>query len=380
MESVDIDFWYFSSLYTIVTALYIGAIITKARGSHDREYWTFALLALGGPLCFLALPGYRSLLFLTCSLWLCYVVLGRRVDMLTMHGRAVLITGCDTGFGHALARRISDLGVTVFAGVLDETSPGAVELKRLGSEGLQVLQLDVTDAALLDTPPIHTLFHSGLWGIVNNAGVLGYVADGEILPVRVYRNCLAVNFLAAVEVSQVFLPLLRHSKGRLVNVCSMAGDVPVPGFVAYGASKAALNTFSGVMRLELARWGVNVSTIQPAGFRTSIRYQEEIFTSLSQDVRKDYGEAYISSLQARFAKMAVMSSEDLRPVLDDMCHALMSVAPRPVYTPGQSAWLIPCLHRLCPTRFYDMIITSLFQFNSSLPLPTVHENTAVKIK
>ncbi|XP_070983107.1 17-beta-hydroxysteroid dehydrogenase type 2 isoform X2 [Oncorhynchus clarkii lewisi] len=362
MESVDIEFWYFSSLYTIVTALYIGAIITKARGSHDREYWTFALLALGGPLCFLALPGYRSLLFLTCSLWLCYVVLGRRVDMLTMHGRAVLITGCDTGFGHALARRISDLGVTVFAGVLDETSPGAVELKRLGSEGLQVLQLDVTDAAQIERAHHYICTQVG-------------DADGEILPVRVYRNCLAVNFLAAVEVSQVFLPLLRHSRGRLVNVCSMAGDVPVPGFVAYGASKAALNTFSGVMRLELARWGVNVSTIQPAGFKTNIfgssddwsRYQEEIFTSLSQDVRKDYGEAYISSLQARFAKMAVMSSEDLRPVLDDMCHALMSVAPRPVYTPGQSAWLIPCLHRLCPTQFYDMIITSLFQFNSSLP-------------
>ncbi|XP_070983116.1 17-beta-hydroxysteroid dehydrogenase type 2 isoform X3 [Oncorhynchus clarkii lewisi] len=316
MESVDIEFWYFSSLYTIVTALYIGAIITKARGSHDREYWTFALLALGGPLCFLALPGYRSLLFLTCSLWLCYVVLGRRVDMLTMHGRAVLITGCDTGFGHALARRISDLGVTVFAGVLDETSPGAVELKRLGSEGLQVLQLDVTDAAQIERAHHY---------------ICTQVGD--------------------------------------------AGDVPVPGFVAYGASKAALNTFSGVMRLELARWGVNVSTIQPAGFKTNIfgssddwsRYQEEIFTSLSQDVRKDYGEAYISSLQARFAKMAVMSSEDLRPVLDDMCHALMSVAPRPVYTPGQSAWLIPCLHRLCPTQFYDMIITSLFQFNSSLP-------------
>lgn len=102
MESVDIEFWYFSSLYTIVTALYIGAIITKARGSHDREYWTFALLALGGPLCFLALPGYRSLLFLTCSLWLCYVVLGRRVDMLTMHGRAVLITGRWCGYMGAI--------------------------------------------------------------------------------------------------------------------------------------------------------------------------------------------------------------------------------------------------------------------------------------
>lgn len=48
-----------------------------------------------------------------------------------------------------------------------------------------------------------------------------------------------------------------------------AGEVPLPGFAAYGASKAALSVFSQVMRLELAEWGVSVALIQPAGFRTS---------------------------------------------------------------------------------------------------------------
>ncbi|XP_019895841.1 estradiol 17-beta-dehydrogenase 2 isoform X2 [Esox lucius] len=325
---------------------------------------------------------YCGLLLLICSLALCYVVLGMQTDMLTMHGKAVLITGCDTGFGHALSRRLSDMGVTVFAGVRDENSLGAMELSRRGSDGgpgrLQVLQLDVTDAGQIQRA--HHIIctqvgEAGLWGIVNNAGVLDCVADGEILPVRMYRDCLAVNFIGAVEVSQVFLPLIRHARGRIVNVCSMAGDVPLPGFAAYGASKAALKIFSGVMRLELARWGVKVSTIQPAAFRTNIfgtsddwsRKKQEIFKCLSRNVWEDYGEAYVSSLQSRYSEMADMSSEDLRPVLDDIRHALMSAAPRPTYTPGPSAWLIPFLHCLCPTWLYDIIITSLFHFNSSLP-------------
>ncbi|KAJ8002855.1 hypothetical protein DPEC_G00163300 [Dallia pectoralis] len=382
MESVDSEFWHFFFLYTMITAFYLGAILFKARRSRDGEYWTFALWALGGPLCFLAISGYCGLLLLTCCLSLTYVVIGRQMDMLMMHGKAVLITGCDTGFGHALTRRLSDMGVTVFAGVRDENSLGAMELKRRGSDGrpgrLQVLQLDVTDAGQIQRA--HRIVctqvgEAGLWGIVNNAGVLDYVADGEILPVRMYRDCLAVNFLAAVEVTQVFLPLLRHTRGRIVNVCSMAGDVPIPGFAAYGASKAAMKIFSGVMRQELARWGVKVSTIQPAAFRTNIfgthddwsRHKQEIFKCLSQDVWEDYGEAYFTSIQSRFSKMADVSSEDLRPVLDDMCHALMSVTPRPIYKPGLSAWLIPFLHCLCPTWLYDIIITTLFQFHSSLP-------------
>lgn len=299
-----------------------------------------------------------------------------------MSQKAVLITGCDTGFGNALAKLLKNMGVTVFAGVLDENSPGAQELRTCESHErsgvLRVLKLDVTDR-----DQIKRAYHDigmqlgeqGLWGLVNNAGILGIVADAEIQPMTVYRHCLNVNFLGAVEMSQVFLPLIHRSRGRIVNVCSMAGDVAMPGFAAYGASKAALDMFSRVMRLELTKWGIKVAIIQPAGFKTNIfgsredwqRYHEEIKASLSQHAKEAYGETYICSLQSCISRMAKQSSEDLHPVLDDICHALMSVAPRMLYTPGQGGWLIPFVCRLCPTRICDFIMAKLFQCSDCYP-------------
>lgn len=64
---------------------------------------------------------------------------------------------------------------------------------------------------------------AGLWALVNNAGILHCPVDAELHPMSVYRRCMEVNFLAAVNMCQVFLPLLRRSRGRVVNVCSLAG-------------------------------------------------------------------------------------------------------------------------------------------------------------
>lgn len=64
----------------------------------------------------------------------------------------------------------------------------------------------------------------GLWALVNNAGIFHFPIDGELIPMTSYRKCMAVNFFGAVEVTKVFLPLLRKSKGRLVNVSSMGGE------------------------------------------------------------------------------------------------------------------------------------------------------------
>lgn len=60
---------------------------------------------------------------------------------------------------------------------------------------------------------------------MNNAGVLGYVCDGEILPIKMYKKCLDVNFIGSVEITQVFLPLIRQSKGRIISVSSLGGKL-----------------------------------------------------------------------------------------------------------------------------------------------------------
>lgn len=60
--------------------------------------------------------------------------------------------------------------------------------------------------------------------MINNAGILGFPMDGELIPMADYKSCMAVNFFGAVEVTKTFLPLLRKSKGRLVNISSLGGE------------------------------------------------------------------------------------------------------------------------------------------------------------
>ncbi|KAM7415208.1 hypothetical protein PAMA_019838 [Pampus argenteus] len=343
----------------------------------DAGCWAAAAAfgALGASLYFTAPAVYCGAAFLCCSLALLCVT-ARRVRLLPLQGRAVLVTGCDSGFGHALAKRLSEMGVQVFAGVLDVNGDGAQQLRERGCENLQVLQLDVTDSAQVERAHLHIrtqVGDSGLWGLVNNAGILHCPADAELHPVSLYRRCMDVNFLSAVKMCQVFLPLLRRSRGRIVNMSSMAGEMPFPLFAAYGASKAALSSFSNVMRLELSVWGVTVALIQPAGFRTNIfgnaisHSRDEILAGVSSEAREDYGDAYISSLPSCLSKMSQQSAEDLSPVVDNMCHALLSVRPRPLYTPGQMGWFLPFLHRQFPTFLFDCVFMSFMKLKDCEP-------------
>ncbi|KAF7652240.1 hypothetical protein LDENG_00099490 [Lucifuga dentata] len=183
-----------------------------------------ALGAFGCSLYFFVSPGYCGLALLCCSLCLNFVSL--RDELLTVQGKAVLITGCDTGFGHSLAKLLSDMGVKVFAGVLNINGSGAQQLKDQRCENLQVLQLDVTDESQIQEAHRYIctqVGQAGLWGLVNNAGILHCPMDAEIHPITVFKCCMDVNFLSPVRMCQVFLPLLRRSRGRIVNVTSMAG-------------------------------------------------------------------------------------------------------------------------------------------------------------
>ena len=90
-------------------------------------------------------------------------------------GRGVVITGCDTGFGHLLAEKLHSLEFTVFACCLDNKSYGALGLQSLGNDTgrLHVIQMDVQNQADVDEARRYVETHlpvQGLWGLVNNAG------------------------------------------------------------------------------------------------------------------------------------------------------------------------------------------------------------------
>ncbi|KFP90793.1 Estradiol 17-beta-dehydrogenase 2, partial [Apaloderma vittatum] len=327
------------------------------------------LPALLGLLCMATLGAGRGLVVFCAACLIFSMYLGSRA-LLPVGDKAVLITGSDTGIGHALAKYLDNLGFVVFAGVLNKDGPGAEELRRTCSQRLSVLQLDITNVTQIQEAYLEVsekVQNTGLWGVVNNAGILGFPADGELLPMSMYRQCMEVNFFGAVEVSKIFLPLLRKSQGRLVNMSSLAGGIPLPRLAAYGASKAALSMFSGVMRQELSKWGIKVAAIHPSGFRTGIqgtfdlwvKQEKELMENLPADTRQDYGEDYLLGLKSYFQRMPMSCDADLSPVLTAILHALLAERPHGLYTPGKGAYMLLCIFCYFPLWFYDFFISKM---------------------
>jgi 3-hydroxybutyrate dehydrogenase len=155
-------------------------------------------------------------------------------------GRAILITGCDSGFGHDLALELVEKGWRVYAGCLTRQGMTALQTKAADSDGAMVAVLmDVTKRAGIDrlVKKIADECPKTLFAVVNNAGVdAGGLVDWT--SEEIYRKVMDVNFFAMIAVCKACLPLLKESKGRIVNVTSIAGVfIGRPFTSAYAASK-----------------------------------------------------------------------------------------------------------------------------------------------
>ncbi|KAK3746121.1 hypothetical protein QZH41_008824, partial [Actinostola sp. cb2023] len=113
------------------------------------------------------------------------------------------------------------------------------------------------------------------------------------------KKVFDVNVWGLLDVTKTFLPLLKKSKGRIVNVASIFGKIANAGGGAYSASKYSVQSYSDVLRRELQHFGVTVHIIEPGFFQTQItdtrrRVQsiERVWNNLSQEMREEYGQEY----------------------------------------------------------------------------------------
>ncbi|KAM7405575.1 hypothetical protein PAMP_000015 [Pampus punctatissimus] len=292
--------------------------------------------------------------------------------------KAVLITGCDSGFGKVTAKHLDTLGFEVFATVLDLTGVGACELQRTCSDRLTLLQVDITQPqqvqqALLDIKA--KLGLKGLWGLVNNAGVCVNFGDAELSLMSNFRGCMEVNFFGTLNVTKSFLPLLRQTKGRIVTISSPAGDQPFPCLSAYGASKAALNLFMNTLRHELELWGVQVSTILPSSYKTGQacnhsyweQQHKQLLQSLSPALLEEYGEDYVAETKELFQSYTCKANPDLSPVVNTIVQALLSPQPQVRYFAGPGVGLMYFIHTYCPFSISNRFLQKLFVKKKLMP-------------
>ncbi|WP_376690622.1 SDR family oxidoreductase [Wenzhouxiangella sp. EGI_FJ10409] len=184
--------------------------------------------------------------------------------------KVVLITGAAGGLGRALAQRYFDAGDQLVLADLDEKRLKALEHALAAPERVVTRAMDVTDAEAIAELAAATRETFGRLDIlINNAGITHRSPAHRTDP-EVFRKVMAVDWQAPIELTLAALPLLRESKGQIVNIGSMAGWMPLPGRAAYGAAKSALTQFFEVLRLELADDGIHVLMVYPSFLKTDI--------------------------------------------------------------------------------------------------------------
>lgn len=183
----------------------------------------------------------------------------------------VLITGCSSGFGAAVASRLAADGHRVFATMRDPTgrnAPAASKL-RAAAGAPSVLALDVTDQASVDAAFARVESEGGLDAVVHNAGV-ATIGPLEHQSVELIERLFAVNVLGAVRVQQAALPLLRASRRpRIVVVTSTLARERAPLLGAYTATKHALDALFECWSYELNAEGIRTVLVQPGTVPTT---------------------------------------------------------------------------------------------------------------
>ena len=269
-----------------------------------------------------------------------------------IENKVVLITGVSSGIGRATAQLLAERGARVFGTVrdLDRADPiGNVELVRI----------DVTDDSSVKDGVESILGKAGRIEIlINNAGYS--IAGGlEETSIEEARQLFETNFFGALRVTQAVLPSMRRNGyGRIVNISSMAGVVPLPYRGVYAASKHALEGYTEMLDHEVRQFGIRAVLIEPMFTKTNLVANEKN----SQTEIPAYAE------QKRRAGITIQrenaAGDEPRVVAEVIYHALIAEPPRLRYPVGNGATL-SLLRRFVPSRMFDKQFRKRFQLDET---------------
>ena len=277
--------------------------------------------------------------------------------------RSVLITGCSSGIGAALARELHTRGLKVYA-----TARRPDSLAPLADLGVSALQLDVNDDA-----SIEAAFHrvqseiGSLDMLVNNAGFsrVGAVLD---LSREDLRGQYETNVIAPVAVIRAAMPLLRSAvelRGHadVVNINSIVGLFTTPFAGAYCSSKAAIQSLSDALRMELAPFGIRLISVQPGGVKSAFGEHAEEGLRLPENSLYQPMEQGVRARAQAGQQDATPAEDFVRPVVDK----LLKDKPPLVIRGGRGSFSLVTISKLLPRKLFDRQLSRRFGLDRFQP-------------
>jgi NAD(P)-dependent dehydrogenase (short-subunit alcohol dehydrogenase family) len=271
--------------------------------------------------------------------------------------KAVLITGCSSGIGHATALELSSRGWTVYA-----TARRPESIADLEAAGCKTLALDVTGEVSMAAAVGAVEEAEGAVGVlINNAG---YSQSGavESVPLDQVRRQFETNVFGLIRMCQLVLPKMRERRwGKIVNIGSMGGKLTFPGGGLYHATKYAVEAISDALRFELRGFGVDVILVEPglivtgfgdAATATVPGGADGPYRHFNEAVGKLTTDAY----KGPMAKLGGPPEK----VAKTIAGALDSKRPRGRYPVTASARLMIAQRKVTPDRAWDLMMRSQF--------------------
>lgn len=268
---------------------------------------------------------------------------------------SILITGCSSGIGLAVAKGLAARDWRVFASA--RRPADVATLQAMGLEAL-VLDLDDSDSIAGGVEQVLSATGGRLDALFNNGG-FGQVGAVEDLTRQALREQFETNLFGWVELTNHIIPVMRNQGGgRIVFNSSVLGYAAFPYRGAYVAAKFALEGLADTLRQEMHGTGIHVSLVEPGPITS--RFRENCLPHFERHIdwkASRHRDSYEKQL-ARLHKPGPAAPFTLPPeaVLEKVVHALESDRPRaryPVTVPSVAFWW---LRRVLSTAMMDRVL------------------------
>ncbi len=271
-----------------------------------------------------------------------------------MQNRSILITGCSSGIGYYCAKELQKNGYRVFA-----TARKLEDVKKLQSEGLEALKLDLNDSQSIKEAVKEVIKRCDgkLYALFNN-GAYGQPGAVEDLSRKVLTEQFESNVFGTQELTNLVIPFMRkNTEGRIIQNSSVLGFVSMRYRGAYNASKYALEGLSDTMRLELMDENIFVSLIEPGPIRSDFRKNAlAMFIKNIDRANSTFSKEYEKKLKSLESKADVPFTLGEDAVFKVLLHALESKKPKARYRVTFPTKLFTFLKRVLSTSILDTIL------------------------
>lgn len=276
--------------------------------------------------------------------------------------KVVLVTGVSSGIGRATALKLNSLGYKIFGSVRKEEDRVKIE-KDSGGKIITFL-LDIRYPEEVEKAfkfvKENIAADEEFFALVNNAGIIT-VSPFELMPEKEIKDLFETNVFGHIRMIQTFIPLLRESKGRIINITSIGGEVPIPLLTTYSATKAAMNAITTGLEIELRKWNIKSIAIEPQpvdteGWLKNKPRTDEIYKNNEEKVEALY-ENEFKIIYKSFEKRKWFS---IKPelVADTVVKALSSTSPKLKYTVGSQSKILSLLRKILPINIIYKLVNN----------------------